>query len=67
LGVRDIEKGELVIQEIKKSTPKAMVESMQIDLASFASVRKFAELWKERNLRLDILVCNAGIIGSKLY
>lgn len=40
------------------------VEVMELDLASVASVRRFAEAFRERFPRLDVLVLNAGVAGS---
>ena len=39
------------------------VEVMELDLASLASVRRFAHSFNERREPLDILVCNAGIMA----
>ena len=36
-------------------------EFMQLDLASFHSVRTFIQAFKERNHPLDILINNAGV------
>ena len=37
------------------------VELMILDLASLESTKNFTESFKQRNLPLDILICNAGI------
>ena len=34
---------------------------MKCDLCSFDSIRKFAQVYNEKEERLDILICNAGI------
>jgi NAD(P)-dependent dehydrogenase (short-subunit alcohol dehydrogenase family) len=36
---------------------------MELDLASFASIRAFVESFKKRYERLDALVCNAGVMA----
>jgi len=37
------------------------VESMKLDLASLKSTKKFIEDFKQKNLPLNLLICNAGI------
>ena len=37
------------------------VELMILDLASLESTKNFTENFKQRNLPLSILICNAGI------
>jgi len=37
------------------------VESMKLDLASLGSTKKFIEDFKQKNLPLHLLICNAGI------
>lgn len=59
---RDKSKGEAAKDAIIKSTGNNAVELMIADLASMASVRDFAESFKQRHNRLNILVNNAGLI-----
>lgn len=40
-----------------------MVQIMQLDLSSLASVRQFAQAWQNRGLPLHVLICNAGIFS----
>ena len=35
---------------------------MELDLASFDSIKSFAQSFKEKFSRLDCLICNAGIM-----
>jgi len=37
------------------------VEFMKLDLASLESTKKFIEDFKQKNLPLNLLICNAGI------
>ncbi|KAG9238811.1 hypothetical protein BJ875DRAFT_450017 [Amylocarpus encephaloides] len=59
---RNARKGEALIEKIKRETPTASLTFIEIDLSSLASVkagsRKFA------HDRLDILICNAGIMEA---
>lgn len=59
---RDRERGETAQREIKQSSGNAPVELMVCDLASQASIRQFAEDFKQRHDRLDVLVNNAGVL-----
>lgn len=62
LACRSMEKAQAALDQIKQEIPGASAEIMQLDLASLASVREFAEAFKSRYDRLDILVNNAGIM-----
>ena len=53
-----------VVKEIQESTKNSAVVFMQLDLASFQSVRDFARLFLEKEERLDVLINNAGMISS---
>lgn len=62
LAVRNTSKGETVAREIRSATPDAQVEVRELDLASLASVRAFAERLTAEAPALDLLVNNAGIM-----
>jgi NAD(P)-dependent dehydrogenase (short-subunit alcohol dehydrogenase family) len=62
LACRSVDKAQAALDQIKQEIPRAQVETMQLDLASLASVREFAETFRARYDRLDILVNNAGIM-----
>jgi NAD(P)-dependent dehydrogenase (short-subunit alcohol dehydrogenase family) len=64
LACRNPEKGQAAVEQIRHEFPNAPVDLMQLDLASLASVHKFAETFKSRFERLDILVNNAGILWA---
>jgi len=59
IGARTPERGEAARAEIAAAT-KADVSVLGIDVASFASIHKFAEDFERRFERLDLLVNNAG-------
>jgi NAD(P)-dependent dehydrogenase (short-subunit alcohol dehydrogenase family) len=60
---RDRERGETARAEIVERAGKD-VDVMNLDLASFASVRRFAGDFLDRYDRLDVLLNNAGLILS---
>ncbi|KAF7552285.1 hypothetical protein G7Z17_g4446 [Cylindrodendrum hubeiense] len=64
LASRDVKKGQAVADEIKKKVPAAKIQVLQLDLASFDSVKKAATTFSAESERLDILMLNAGIMAS---
>jgi len=63
LAVRDTKKAEPFLEQIKKSTNNDNVEIMRLDLGSFDSVREFAKQFLAKNVPLNILINNAGIMA----
>jgi len=63
MGVRNCKAGEKVKEDILKKIPSAKLDVMEIDLNSFASIRKFAAAFIATGLPLNILVNNAGIMS----
>jgi len=63
LTARDVKRGEAAAQAIREAHPDASIEVMQLDLASLASVRRFAEMYKAQALPLHVLINNAGALG----
>ena len=49
--------------QIVAASPGAIVEVMELDLASLASIHSFAEAFRQSHPRLDILVNNAGVMA----
>lgn len=62
MAVRSPAKGRDAAARIKKEYPGADVAVMELDLADLASVRKFAENFRKRYSRLDLLINNAGVM-----
>ncbi len=63
---RDTARGDAARAEIVRRTGNESVDVMQLDLASFASVRAFAAAFLDRYDRLDVLIDNAGLVlGSR--
>ena len=60
LACRNVAKAEEARQDIERETG-GQVEVMELDLASFASVRQFARELAAKFAKLDILVNNAGL------
>lgn len=61
---RDKKKGNQAAEQLKKETGNPNVESMQLDLSSYASVKEFVEEFKKKQLPIDILINNAGMYCS---
>jgi NAD(P)-dependent dehydrogenase (short-subunit alcohol dehydrogenase family) len=62
LACRNIERAQRALGQIQAEIPNATAEIMEIDLASLASVRQFAEAFRSKYDRLDVLLNNAGIM-----
>lgn len=63
MAVRNVAAGNKVKEDILKKNPTANIDVMELDLSYMASVRKFASEFIARNLPLNILINNAGIMG----
>ncbi|KAJ3104092.1 hypothetical protein HDU97_009541 [Phlyctochytrium planicorne] len=65
MAVRSVKKAEEVLEEARKknSNFRINVSIMEVDLSSFASVRKFAEAFTKLKLPLHILMNNAGVMA----
>lgn len=59
---RDRAKGAAAVDKIREQAPAAAVRFEELDLASLASVRGFAERLRGREEKLDLLVNNAGVM-----
>jgi NAD(P)-dependent dehydrogenase (short-subunit alcohol dehydrogenase family) len=64
LACRNTEKGEAAADSIRATVPGASVAVESLDLASLASVRAFAERFAAERDGLDLLINNAGIMGT---
>jgi NAD(P)-dependent dehydrogenase (short-subunit alcohol dehydrogenase family) len=64
LGCRDSVKADIAADRIVGSAPKASVEVLPLDLSSLDSVRRAAAKFATEHARLDMLINNAGIMGT---
>ncbi|RYP91188.1 hypothetical protein DL770_002665 [Monosporascus sp. CRB-9-2] len=64
MGARSEQKANEAIAEIKKEVPNADIAFLELDLASFDSIKKAAQQFVGENDRLDILMNNAGIMAT---
>jgi NAD(P)-dependent dehydrogenase (short-subunit alcohol dehydrogenase family) len=65
LACRSEEKGQAALNKLKEETGCKTAELWILDLASFASVKSFAERFEREGGRLDILVENAGVFPEE--
>jgi NAD(P)-dependent dehydrogenase (short-subunit alcohol dehydrogenase family) len=61
LACRDVAKGELARADIERTTGRKDLDVMRLDLGDTASIRAFAEAFRSKYSRLDVLVNNAGL------
>lgn len=61
---RDPSKGQSAVSRIQQATGNEHVRFLPLDLSSLASVRSFAQEFKQLHIALDILILNAGIMKS---
>lgn len=64
LACRNLAKGEKAKSDILSEKPKGDIQVMQLDLANLASVKTFAEQFKQQNKQLNVLLNNAGIMAT---
>ena len=62
---RDRARGSAALEEIRTRGESDAVEVMELDLADFASIRRFADDYLAGHDRLDVLVNNAGLVLIK--
>ena len=61
LAVRNLQKGKLALDQIRRESRNATVELMQLDLSDLESVRRFADEFRQKHQQLDVLLNNAGM------
>jgi NAD(P)-dependent dehydrogenase (short-subunit alcohol dehydrogenase family) len=64
--VRSRDKGEAVAAELRASTGNPAIETADLDLGDYASVRAFADRFLASGRPLHILINNAGIMATPL-
>src|SRR5947209_7253215 len=63
LACRNLEKGRAAQAVIVEQIPQASLEIAELDLASLASIRAFADNFRQAHKRLDLLFNNAGVMA----
>ncbi|KAL8139750.1 hypothetical protein V2J09_005771 [Rumex salicifolius] len=64
MAVRNLAAGGEIKEKIVKEIPNARIDTMELDLTSMASVRKFASDYKSSKLPLNLLINNAGVMAT---
>lgn len=63
MTARNLVKGERARSEIQDQLPGASLDLMQLDVGALGSVHAFADAYKAKYDRLDILLNNAGVMA----
>lgn len=61
LACRDLERSAQALADVPGSA-----QLMQVDLADLSTVREFAAMFAQAHPRLDLLICNAGVMATPL-
>jgi NAD(P)-dependent dehydrogenase (short-subunit alcohol dehydrogenase family) len=62
MACRNLDKANPKADEIRAAHPGCSIEVMKLDLSNLDSVREFANSFKAKHTRLDLLINNAGIM-----
>ncbi|AEO69072.1 5721d776-06bd-4118-8c34-3d8d02801515 [Thermothielavioides terrestris] len=63
MAARSPEKGNEAVADVKRQVPGAAATFLELDLSSFASIKRAAKTVIAASPRLDILMLNAGLMG----
>lgn len=63
MACRNLQRGQDALSRVRTAHPNAQVTLSELDLASLASIRAFAERFLAAHDRLDVLCNNAGIMA----
>jgi NAD(P)-dependent dehydrogenase (short-subunit alcohol dehydrogenase family) len=64
MATRDARKTEAAADRVRRAVPGAILEQVQLDLADLSSVRDAAAVIADRHDRIDVLLCNAGLMAT---
>lgn len=64
LAARNLDKAKVTADEIKQQVPDAPIKLLEMDLASFESIKEAAKTFSSESGRLDILMLNAGVMAA---
>jgi len=65
MACRNITKGNVVCEAIKRESGNIQVEVLELDLTSSTSIRKFANKFAQKYQQLNVLINNAGVFCMK--
>ena len=65
IACRSVEKGQMAVDEIRKTTGNEQVDLLALDLGDFDSIRACTEAFLAHDLPLHLLINNAGLAGAK--
>jgi NAD(P)-dependent dehydrogenase (short-subunit alcohol dehydrogenase family) len=60
---RNVAKGQAALERLHREAPRAAAELVEVDMASLASIRSFAAAFARREIPLDLLINNAGVMA----
>src|SRR6266540_2213054 len=63
MACRNLDKGHAAVEAIRSEVSEAQVQLDELDLASLASVRSFADRYTATHDGLDLLINNAGVMA----
>jgi NAD(P)-dependent dehydrogenase (short-subunit alcohol dehydrogenase family) len=63
LGCRNLAKGQAALERLRREAPGSSAEVAELDMASLASICRFAAEFAARRIGLDLLVNNAGVMA----
>jgi len=63
MACRDMTKGNLACEAIKRESANPQIEVINLDLASLTSIREFAKLFTQKYKQLNVLINNAGVFS----
>jgi len=67
ISCRDVKSGLAAKDQILALVPNAKIDVLPLDLTCGTSIRHFSETFKQSYQRLDILICNAGVVNLDTY
>ncbi|MES0490288.1 MAG: oxidoreductase [Leptospirales bacterium] len=67
LACRSVEKGKKAKSEIDSGNIKGNITVKELDLQDFGSIEKFAEGIHKKHSKIDVLLNNAGIMGTPYF
>jgi NAD(P)-dependent dehydrogenase (short-subunit alcohol dehydrogenase family) len=64
MACRNLDRGHAAVDAIRSAVPDAQLQLDELDLASLASVRSFADRFTQTRDALDLLINNAGVMAA---